>query len=310
MSDYEPPSGKVLKQRQNETEALRLLIAQRRLYSKAKRWLGARWIGMLVIGLAAPVISVIWPALAVAAGAIAGAWLFLGRTVLLVRQSAISAHATALREQFDRYVFGMPNSVAESTMLSLEDIADITGPDEGLIAIATKEELIDWYTGIADEEPGLSAVPIAQRSNASYTDRLLRTTGIWWSTLTAAWMIFLLILSAAVNLPLSAFLLGILLPLLPAFLDVVQYLMSVRKSALERADLARSIEKRLTSNENPVGPDDVIIWQERLYESRKSAPDVPDFIYKLRRKKNEAAMAITARRLSNRVKKKDNDTDD
>lgn len=189
-------------------------------------------------------------------------------------------------------------------MPSLEDIADITGPDEGLVAIATKEELIDWYTGIADEEPGLSAVPIAQRSNASYTDRLLRTTGIWWSTLTAAWMIFLIVLSLAVNLSLSAFLLGIVLPLLPAFLDVVQYLMSVRKSALERADLARSIEKRLTSDEDPIGPDDIIIWQERLYESRKSAPDVPDFIYKLRRKKNEAAMAITARRLSKRKEKK------
>ena len=203
----------------------------------------------------------------------------------------------------------MPNSVAESTMPSPEDIADVTGPDEGLVTIATKEELIDWYTGIADEDPGLAAVPIAQRSNASYTDRLLRTTGVWWSTLTAAWMIILIIVSIAVNLSLSAFLLGIVLPLLPAFLDVVQYLMSVRKSARERADLASSIEKRLTSDEDPIGPDDLIIWQERLYESRKSAPDVPDFIYKLRRKKNEAAMAITARRLSNRAKKKDNDTD-
>lgn len=310
MSDYEPPIGKDLKRRQNETEALRLLVAQRRLYSKAKRWLGARWIGMLVIGLATPVISVIWPSLAVAAGAIAGAWLFLGRTALLVRQSAISAHATALREQFDRDVFAMPNSVTESIMPSPEDIADVTGPDEGLVAIATKEELIDWYTGIPDDEPGLTAVPIAQRSNAAYTDRLLRTTAIWWSILAAAWMIILIILSIAVNLSLSAFLLGIALPLLPAFLDVVQYLMSVRKSARERADLASSIEKRLTSNEDPIRPEDLIIWQERLYESRKSAPDVPDFVYKLRRKKNEAAMAITARRLSNQTKKKDNDTDD
>ena len=45
--------------KQDERDALRLLIAQRRLYRRAKRWLGLRWFGMLVIGLAAPVVAVI-----------------------------------------------------------------------------------------------------------------------------------------------------------------------------------------------------------------------------------------------------------
>ena len=51
-TDYEPPASATIKERQNEPDALRLLIAQRRLYRKAKRWLGIRWIGMVIIGIA------------------------------------------------------------------------------------------------------------------------------------------------------------------------------------------------------------------------------------------------------------------
>jgi SMODS-associating 4TM effector domain len=53
-------------------DAYRLLLAQRKLYSKSKKWLTLRWLGMLLIAIAAPVVAVIWPNLAVVAGAIAG----------------------------------------------------------------------------------------------------------------------------------------------------------------------------------------------------------------------------------------------
>src|SRR4051794_18752516 len=104
--DYKPPGSKTMQRRQDEPDALRLLIAQRRLYSKAKRWLGLRWIGMLVIGVGAPVVSVLWSSLAVPSSAIAGVWLFLGRTFLLSRQTVMTAEAAAVQEQFDLHVFG------------------------------------------------------------------------------------------------------------------------------------------------------------------------------------------------------------
>jgi hypothetical protein len=60
--EYSPPvTGAILLRRQDELDALRLLIAQKRLYSRAKRWVAIRWFGMLVIGLAAPIIAMIWP---------------------------------------------------------------------------------------------------------------------------------------------------------------------------------------------------------------------------------------------------------
>ena len=85
--EYTPPAtGATLLRRQDEVDALRLLIAQKRLYSCAKRWVAIRWFGMLIIGLAAPIVAVIWPQSSVIVGSIAGAWLFLGRTLLMHAQ--------------------------------------------------------------------------------------------------------------------------------------------------------------------------------------------------------------------------------
>jgi hypothetical protein len=66
--DYAPPAAAAIKARQDDPDALRYLIAQRRIHSKAKFWQGVSWIGLLLIGLAAPVVSVIWSDLALLMG--------------------------------------------------------------------------------------------------------------------------------------------------------------------------------------------------------------------------------------------------
>lgn len=193
-SEYNPPASAAIKARQNDTDALRLLIAQRRLYGRAKRLLGVRWLGMVVIGIGAPVTSVISPSLAVAASAVAGAWLFLGRTALLLRQTAITSQAAAVQEQFDVFVFGMPDLAKRPALPSLEEIAAVAGPDDHLRKVADDEQLIDWYP-IDENVDGTIAVAIAQRANASYSDRLIKTTATVWSVVVAVWIALLAIIS-------------------------------------------------------------------------------------------------------------------
>ena len=134
--DYTPPSSAEMRERQDEDEALRLLIAQRRLYRRAKRWLGLRLIGMVVIGIGTPVVSVIWPDLTGLAGAVAGLWLFLGRTLFIFAQTSTVAKAAAIQEKFDFLVYGMPGSIDRSVLPSLEEIAKIAGPDARLRDVA------------------------------------------------------------------------------------------------------------------------------------------------------------------------------
>jgi len=300
--DYTPPSSASMLLRQDEHDALRLLIAQRRLYRRAKRWLGLRWFGMLVIGLAAPVVSVMNPDLAVWAGAVAGLWIFLGRTVLVFLQSAITAKAAATQEQFDLYVYGMPESIDRSTLPSLEEIAKIAGADDRLEAVALKEKLLAWYP-IKKTDSGIVSVAISQRANASYADRLLRTTAITWGVATAIWCVVLVAASFVAELSLLQFLAGVLLPLLPAFLDIVQYVVGIWRAARDRGDLARSIEQRLRGNEDGIEPNDLLVWQERLYGLRTSTPEVPEFIYKFQRNANEKAMHSAAGQLGAKAKK-------
>ncbi|MFF4595307.1 S-4TM family putative pore-forming effector [Amycolatopsis sp. NPDC001319] len=302
QTEYTPPKSALMATRQNEPDALRLLIAQRRLYSRAKRWLAVRWLGMLTIGLAAPVISVIWPQLAVVAGAVAGLWIFLGRTLLVLLQSASTAKAAAVQEQFDFLVFGMPSSIQRSNLPLMEEISKIAGPDLNLENTAEKERLLDWYP-VDQENSGAFTVAASQRTNAAYSDSLLRTTAIVWTSVTAAWSIVLIIVSIVASLSLLTFLVGVLLPILPAFLDVVQYVAGVWRSAKERRDLASSIECRLEEVNANVDGADLLVWQERLYDLRMSAPQVPDYIYKVRRTINERAMKSAATQLAKRVGK-------
>ena len=95
MAAYDPPSTATIRQRQNQTHALRLLLAQRRLYSKAKRWQGVRWFGLVVLGVGAPFTSLLIPGAAVVAGAVAGLWLFVGRTLLTWLESRTMIRAAS-----------------------------------------------------------------------------------------------------------------------------------------------------------------------------------------------------------------------
>lgn len=299
--EYSPPPSQHIKARQNDPDALRLLIAQRFLYRRAKRWLGVRWLGMLIIGVGAPVVSVLWPSLAVASGAVAGLWIFLGRTSLLARQTAITSQAASVQEQFDTFVFAMPEIARRPELPTLEEIAAMAGPDDQLEAVARKEKLTDWYP-IDEANEGVVTIAIAQRANASYTDRLIRTTSTVWSVSVGVWVAALLIAGMVVDLTLSQFLLGILLPVLPAFLDVVQYVASVRRSSSDKKALASTIEESICEGSDALHPEDLLIWQTQLFDLRRSAPEVPDLIYKITRSRNERAMESAARQLGRRSK--------
>ncbi|ODR25044.1 S-4TM family putative pore-forming effector [Mycolicibacterium porcinum] len=299
--DYSPSTSAAMRERQNETLALRLLIAQRRLYRRAKRWLAMRWIGMVLIGIGAPVVAVVWSNLAVVSGAAAGAWLFIGRTLLVLLQNRITSQAAAVQEQFDFHVFGMPDSAVRSALPSREDVSALAGPDDQIRTVAAKEKLLDWYP-IANSDERTLSVAVSQRANASYTDRLLRATAIVWAAAVVVWIAVLIVLVFLFHLSLSGFLLGVALPVLPAFLDVVQYVAGVWQSAADRRDLALAIEGRITAPGDPISGEELLVWQERLFELRRASPEIPDFLYSIRRSINERAMHSAARQLGDGAK--------
>lgn len=299
MNEYEPPTSASILQRQEQTLALRLLLAQRRLYTRAKRWQGIRWFGIVALGVGAPFASLIFPHAAVVAGAVAGLWLFLGRSVLTWLENRDMTRAAAIQEQLDQHLFQMPASITRTERPSPEDIADLVGDENQLAANVEKERLRGWYP-LDATSPGAISIAISQRSNAAYTDRLIRTTVAVWAGTGTIWIVVLTIWSSLTGVTLASFLLGVALPVLPAFMDVTEYILSTWRAAQDRADLARSIDARISAGSPPIEGQELLVWQERLFDLRRTTPQVPDWLYKLTRKKNERAMNAAARDLRGR----------
>lgn len=295
--DYTPPTSATMRERQNHTDALRLLIAQRRMYNVAKRWQSARWIGVMIIGIAAPVMAIVVPQAAVAVGAVAGAWLFFGRTAFAWGESLKMGKAAAVQEDFDRYVFAMPVTITRSTAPTLEDIAAVAGDRAQTLDVARREKLLDWYP-INSEATGVISVAVSQRANAAYSDRLLRAVVTVWSTASLGWALLMTIVSLVAGLSLGTFLLGVLLPVLPACLDAFEYIRSTFLAARDRRDLAATIETRLRTGTKPVDGQELLVWQERIYELRQTTPQIPNWLYRTLRPRNEAAMHAAAEHLT------------
>lgn len=295
LVQYTPPTSAFIARRQNDDEALRLLLAQRRLYSKAKRWQGVRWIGLIILGVAAPFISILVPWLAVAVGAVTGLWLFAGRTLLASAEARTMTRAAAIQEDLDLYVFEMPKTIERSSIPTIEEIELLVHSDVSLREAAKRQRLIDWYD-IDPSHPGAETVAISQRANASYTDSLVRSAVRLWAVVTLIWLTALIVWSALSGLTFGLILLGVVFPVLPAVLDVAEYLRSAWRAAQDRGDLARTIQDRI-EDDQPISGQELIAWQVQMYDLRRTTPQVPDWLYKLRRSRNEAAMRAAAGRL-------------
>ncbi|MER6793974.1 S-4TM family putative pore-forming effector [Amycolatopsis mediterranei] len=298
--EYSPPTSKIIASKQNTIEAARLLLAQRRLYSRSKRWLALKTTGVLLIAITTPIASLLWPKTAVIWAGIATLWLFAGRTILTQLEKNTSAKAAAVQEIFDVLIFDMPSQGKRTPCPTLEEISSIAGDDDLVLSSAKEANLLDWYP-IDTSQDGSATIAICQRANASYSDRLLRTYANFWLGTVVFWAAVLIGFGIWQRLSLATFLLGIFVPLLPAFLNAIEYWFGIRRAAADRSDLTTVIEDKLANNAQDLEPQDLLVWQSRLYTLRRDVPQVPDFIYKLKRKKNEAAMKSVASLLSARV---------
>ena len=284
--------------KQDELPALRLLLAQRKLYSRAKRWSFLRWIGFSTIGVAAPILTVITPNASVGVGALAGVWIFLSRTWCSSVEQGLAAKAADIQEQFDQMVFGMPEQVTRVPGASMEEISGLVGEDDSVLAQVAEERLKGWYP-FDSRLDGAVAIAIAQRANAAYAERLLNANANLWLATTLLWYGAAVIVSLIVGLTLPAFLLGVALPLLPALLDVWEQYRSTKHAGDVRRSMADDIERFVRGQaERQLAPEDLLLWQDQLYELRRRSPQIPNLVYRRARNRNERAMNAAAAELA------------
>lgn len=295
---YHPPTAAHMISTQDQLPALRLLLAQRRLYNQAKRWSFLRWVGFSIIGVAAPIITVALPPASVFVGALAGVWIFLSRTWFRSIETEHAAKAAQVQEAFDQAVFDMPAQSTRVPSASMEEISTLAGDDRSVSERASKEKLTGWYP-IDARLDGMPAVAIAQRANAAYSERLLNANANLWLLTTLLWSCSAVAISLFVRLSLPDFLLGVALPLLPALLDVWEQYRTTKRAGVTRRAMADDIERFVRGQaQRKLASEDLLIWQNQLFELRRESPQVPNLVYKRLRDRNERAMATAASELT------------
>lgn len=303
-SSFTPPESADIAKAQNEPHALRLLLAQRRLYVRAKRWAFTRMIGLGAIAVLAPILTAFAPGLSVVAASAAGLWIFLSRTLLISFETTAAGRAAVIQELFDLTVFDMPTLAARDPQVSPEEVARLVGTDQQVSAAVRRESLVDWYP-IDTRLDGAEAIAISQRANAAYAERLLWWNASIWLGLSVGWAGIAIALGVAFGLSLAAFLLGVALPVLPPLLDTFDQWRNVRGAGEERRALAATIEAVLRDPARlHVDPLSLLVWQDQLFGLRRDAPQIPNLVYAATRKKNERVMSEVARELADRILEK------
>lgn len=299
---YSVPTSAAIAANQNDLGPLRLLLAQRRLYSKAKGWATLRAVGIGMIGVSGPLLTAAWPETAVVVGAVAGSWMFASRTLFMPAEKKLAARGAQVQEQFDVTVFEMPQLALREPRVSAEEVSLLVGTDEEVTRAAQEQDLRDWYP-IDKTLDGLATIAIAQRANAAYSERLLNANANMWLGLLAAWGVAAVLLSLMLEFSLATFLLGVVLPLLPAMLDVLDQRRTTKAAGVERRALAEGIERFVRREQSAAYSEkDLLVWQDQLYALRKDSPLVPNLVYKRTRVANERAMQAAAAELGEAAK--------
>lgn len=289
---YAPPAAADIAKAQNADPNLKLMLAQRRFYSRAKRWAGIRGIGTGIIAVAAPLLAAFVASAAVPAATTAAIWYVLSRVLFRHLERRDATRGASVQEQFDTAIFGMPPIAVREPRVLPEDVTRIVGTRRRR-AYAV-ERLRNWYP-IQEGVPGRIAIAIAQRANVSYTRRLLERHATLWLWVLVGWSLVAVIISLLARFSLATFLLAVAIPVLPPLVDAWDEYVSVRAASREREALANEIHDAIAADAAaPISPEHLVAWQSQLFALRRDAPLVPDWLYGLLRRGNEAEMSEAA----------------
>jgi len=299
--------GNGIASRQNQISALNYLSAQRSLYRKAKAthalqlFLSVILIcGLSIITLILKATSLLQqsdlPAVDISSFvAVVSVLVTIFEPLLLTRRAnSLKQKAASVQELFDTTVLLLPwNPVAVANKPDKEDVLSWGRSLRG--EKVELDRLRNWYSPRVDELPIAAARIVCQRSNLWWDAELRRLFVTLLASTTS--LLFALILLSAVfeGVTLRNFFLSILFPSLPVISYTVRQWLDNQSTIKELARLKHSlnslwddlIHKRLDDEQLAVRSRAV---QDQIFLLRKTSPLVFDWVYNLKKTKQEDGM--------------------
>jgi hypothetical protein len=289
-----PAEGNRVEERQRTPEAAELLRAFRHAYGIAKHWYAARLTGTVLVALAAPLVIIFTPSLEHPLGAIAGGWALAARLILRPAQERATRFAVAVQELFDQQVLGLLPAMAlqPPAYEQIHQQARHCNGDPGT----------NWYS-VAPRVASAVAALIAQRSSTVWSRRLHREWALVLGTAATSWALLTVIVAAVRGATVSAFLIAVLLPMLPALLDATDLCQAHWRAGAERSALETRLDQQLdlAAHGHPPAPAELRALQDEINRQRLTQPHLPDWYYRLRRASYETSMRAAADRLAQRI---------
>jgi hypothetical protein len=156
-------------QEQNTEESIRLLLAQARLYTEAKRILLLRIFFAAVLAVLAPIIAVVKPDAKIVMAVVGGIWTLITYLPFRGSQREKVRLAATIQEQFDTHLFNLPwNNVL---------VGPAVRPELIQAAVRRSKEdparVRDWYSDTGSLPYPLDVL-VCQRQSSVWDWRLQR----------------------------------------------------------------------------------------------------------------------------------------
>lgn len=274
--------------KQNGRKAIKLLAAQRALYSQAKRYWALTLI-LNIIVLPSLSVFVVYNQRYAAFVAIFGITLLLlnGLLILLIQQHIRTA--ATVQELFDNYVLGIPLNAIIVDQPNLDET--VAYWSTRYLSRHTDKRLKDWYATSLKTMPQTLATLTGQTIN-SWWDSGLRTTYTFLLCTTAILITGLLFtLGLMRNLDLESFVLIVMVPITaPVQILASECYKNIQAASRAQKNCNRAKILSEQSKSKTIAIADIRALQDSIFVHRVSSPLVFDFIYWLTRKQNELTM--------------------
>jgi hypothetical protein len=279
---------------QNEEKNLRKQVAKHSYYTKGNRIHFAGSVVALAFALSSPFVLLYQPQLGPLLGALAGGWVFLARLVLEPIKQWFQTKGATAQEAFDCQVLGLTWNDTLAYPLSEEEIRSNS---KSFSKAKVEKRHRDWYPAKTDM-PWPKSVITCQRSNAVWARRQHSAYGNYLVCIATLWALAGIATAVIHGSSLAEYLTTIALPSLPALLDATELAKRHYKASARRRRLEKQTD--VLFNEASVTAEDLREIQDLIFTSRKDAPPVAAWFYKLLARDYEADMIFAANERADR----------
>lgn len=275
--------GKDIFNRQNLEINIDKLLAQRRLYSNAKK------VNYLLIS-----ITVIIP---ISISLITNfykieindkQWVFVLYTVIVIILEKLfeiyidrsKKTAASIQEKFDTTIFSLPeNELLNTTYVDSDIIRNYSKKDKNNTKKVNK--VTNWYSKEIENIDTNIAILFCQRMNICYDQNIKKKYNLLLIILSIVTFLILLGISLIHNFSLMKFMIEVILPSIPIF----SFTYKEFNTNLESVDNLQKLREIIEQNLNSISITDSIDLEElrriqdRIYQNRILSPLIPNFIY-------------------------------